>query len=145
MFLEVTMLSEVILLMEVHFTHPRNPYMYIADTSPKLAVREALEALSLPETGPFLSPLLEGRYYAIILSRIGILIPPNLMMGDAGVVAGEKLEAVCKGSLDPLRERLDKIMYRFLDALVKRSQTTLHSLLYTNSQTLKEPHHNATI
>jgi hypothetical protein len=38
-----------------------------------------------------------------------------------------RLEAVWKGCLEPLRERLDRICTVLLSALVKRSQTTLYT------------------
>jgi len=90
-------MNEGIPMIKVRFTHPRDAVVYVAEVSPNLTARGALEALSSVETGPFLSPLQPSENFVIVLRRTGQVLSSNMTMGDVGVVAGDILDVGIMG------------------------------------------------
>lgn len=83
--------------MEVRFTHPRTSDTYLADVSPQLTARQAMNTLHLAETGPFLPPLQQGEDDKLILRRTNTVIPPDMTMESAGVLDGDVLDVMRGG------------------------------------------------
>ncbi len=83
--------------MEVRFTHPRTSDTFVADISPLLTAKQALQALLSQETGPFLPPQQSGEQDSLVLHRTNTVIPPDTQLGDVGVVAQDVLDVMRGG------------------------------------------------
>jgi proteasome lid subunit RPN8/RPN11 len=79
--------------LEIHFRHPRNSSSLIADLSPDCTGAQALEAL-VQEVNGFIQPLPPARWYELVISRTGNVIPPNMTFQEAGVVHGDVIDIV---------------------------------------------------
>lgn len=83
--------------MEVRFTHPRTSDTYLAEISPLLTVKQALNALHSSETGPFLPPPQPGETYNLVLRRTNQRMTLDTTMGSAGVQNGDVLDILLGG------------------------------------------------
>lgn len=83
--------------MEVRFTHPRTSDTYLAEISPLLTAKQALNALHSSETGPFLPPPQSGETYNLVLRRTNQRMTPDMTMGGVGVRDGDVLDILLGG------------------------------------------------
>jgi hypothetical protein len=78
---------------EIHFRHPRDSRILIADLSPLCTGQEALQALLTAENGepPFLTQA-GGETYQLSLDRTKQAIAPNTTFAQAGVMNGDVID-----------------------------------------------------